>query len=222
MKEFIKNKFVTIIIASATVVLAGIAIFTAVRLYQLRQDSVAPTAPESVPAAVIPTQEPTEAPSGLDVAEIPEACSQKQFNISTPTPTPTTPPDEPSCNDNCVGNSDCPSDQICSDGRCRNPSCTSESDCVCPRECNSPCGSNNDCESDKVCSNGLCRHPDCLNDSDCVCDISQPTPAPTTPPTAAPRATDEPALPGAGVATPTLVGLSAGILLLIISFALAL
>ena len=41
MKEFIKNKFVTIIIASATVVLAGIAIFTAVRLYQLRQDSVA-------------------------------------------------------------------------------------------------------------------------------------------------------------------------------------
>ena len=36
---------------AATVVLGGIAVFTAVRLYQLRTQTVAPTAPESEPGA---------------------------------------------------------------------------------------------------------------------------------------------------------------------------
>jgi len=47
----IKKKTVTILIITATVILAGIAIFTAIRLYQLRQQSVVPTRPESEPAA---------------------------------------------------------------------------------------------------------------------------------------------------------------------------
>jgi uncharacterized repeat protein (TIGR01451 family) len=46
-----RNKILKIIIAIATILLAGIAIFTAIRLYQTRQESVAPTAPESEPAA---------------------------------------------------------------------------------------------------------------------------------------------------------------------------
>lgn len=41
----------TIIIAVATVVLAGIAVFTAIRLYQLRQQAVAPNVPTSKPKA---------------------------------------------------------------------------------------------------------------------------------------------------------------------------
>lgn len=46
------QKKITIILATlASVTLAGIAIFTAVRLYQLRQESVSPAAPESVPGA---------------------------------------------------------------------------------------------------------------------------------------------------------------------------
>lgn len=51
MKNFLKGKFATIAIVIATVILAGIAIFTAVRLYQLRKQAVAPTAPESKPEA---------------------------------------------------------------------------------------------------------------------------------------------------------------------------
>ncbi|OGM21758.1 hypothetical protein A2714_02685 [Candidatus Woesebacteria bacterium RIFCSPHIGHO2_01_FULL_38_9] len=51
MKEFLKGKVVTGVVVIATVVLAGVAIFTALRLYQLRRESVAPTAPESEPAA---------------------------------------------------------------------------------------------------------------------------------------------------------------------------
>jgi hypothetical protein len=46
-----KNKLTTIFIISATIILAGIAVFTAIRLYQLRQVAVAPNVPESEPAA---------------------------------------------------------------------------------------------------------------------------------------------------------------------------
>lgn len=68
-----KNKFVTIGIIIATLVLAGVAVFTAVRLYQLRQEVVAPTAPTSKPKA----------------QEAPKACTSLAFTLSTSTPTPT-------------------------------------------------------------------------------------------------------------------------------------
>ena len=79
MKTFFKNKIVTVLILVATLILAGVAIFTAYRLYQLRQQAVAPTAPESKPKAAVP-----------------EACTALTFTIATPTPggsptpTPTT------------------------------------------------------------------------------------------------------------------------------------
>lgn len=47
-----KNKITTIIIIIITLILAGIAIFTAIRLYQLRNQSVSPNVPESKPKAV--------------------------------------------------------------------------------------------------------------------------------------------------------------------------
>jgi len=55
----------TIIIIAATVVLAGIAIFTAVRLFQLREQAVAPTAPESEPEAIVPCAEACPDPEGI-------------------------------------------------------------------------------------------------------------------------------------------------------------
>ena len=45
MKDFLKNKVVTSVIVVATVILAGVAIFTALRLYQLRKQAVTPTEP---------------------------------------------------------------------------------------------------------------------------------------------------------------------------------
>lgn len=48
-----RKKIVTILVVLATIVLAGIAIYTSIRLYQLRQESVAPTAPESAPEAAV-------------------------------------------------------------------------------------------------------------------------------------------------------------------------
>jgi hypothetical protein len=55
-----KKKIATIGVVIATVILAGIAVFTAVRLYQLRQESVSPAAPESEPAAAEPVTESCE------------------------------------------------------------------------------------------------------------------------------------------------------------------
>ena len=60
MKNFLKGKFGTVVILLFTVILAGVAIFTALRLYQLRQQPVAPNVPSSIPRA----QEVTPPPAG--------------------------------------------------------------------------------------------------------------------------------------------------------------
>lgn len=46
-----KNKYTTIIVLIITFILAGVAIFTAIRLYQTRNTAVAPNVPSSKPAA---------------------------------------------------------------------------------------------------------------------------------------------------------------------------
>jgi len=51
MKNFSKNKIATTLVVIATLLLAGVAIFSAVRLYNLRTQSVTPTTPESEPEA---------------------------------------------------------------------------------------------------------------------------------------------------------------------------
>lgn len=49
--EFLKKHLTTVLMIGATVLLGGVAVFTAVRLYQLRNETVAPNAPQSQPAA---------------------------------------------------------------------------------------------------------------------------------------------------------------------------
>jgi len=66
MKKSI-GKLGTILIILVTVILAGVAIFTALRLYQLRQQSVAPNVPSSQPKAVTNcTTEVMPCPPGAD------------------------------------------------------------------------------------------------------------------------------------------------------------
>ncbi|MBI4059040.1 hypothetical protein HY404_02240 [Candidatus Microgenomates bacterium] len=64
----------SILIIIATVILAAIAVFTAWRLYQLRSEPVAPTAPKKAPAAEN------------------KACSALTFTIATATASPTATP----------------------------------------------------------------------------------------------------------------------------------
>lgn len=68
-----KGKVVTAIIVIATVILAGVAVFTALRLYDKGPEPVSPSAPASQPQA-----------SGT-----PKACEALVFNLEQPSPTPT-------------------------------------------------------------------------------------------------------------------------------------
>jgi hypothetical protein len=51
MKELLQNKIITALVVTATFILAGVAVFTAVRLYQVRNESVTPTTPTQSDAA---------------------------------------------------------------------------------------------------------------------------------------------------------------------------
>lgn len=182
-----KNKAVSIVILVITLLLAGVAIFTAVRLYQLRQESVAPTAPESEPAAAAP-----------------ESCSSLSFTIGEPTDTPTntitTTPTVKDCAQSCAASSECKSGLICSNGSCRNPSCSAETDCVCP-----------------TATTTTTTTPTATSTVTSTITATA-TSTSTVTSTITPTAT----LPEAGIPAPTVFGISFGVLLLIIAVALAL
>ena len=158
MKGFLKGKVVTIAVVIATFVLAGIAIFTALRLYKLRQQAVAPTSPESKPSAqevsTLPDTLPAQDSTRILVFTIEEVIA------ATPTPSPTPPP---------VG------------GPATSPTPT-------PTASPSP----------------------------------TPTPSPSPIAQASPSPTAEPALPPAGIGFPTVLGVGAGLALIIITLLLAL
>src|SRR3990167_1286945 len=101
-----KSKVTTILIIIVVLVLAGIAIFTALRLFQTRREAVAPTAPESRPQAAAapyaycssfgcwrnPDGSPGTAwitgkegvsPAGLTTPQVVEADGTTQYQIQT-------------------------------------------------------------------------------------------------------------------------------------------
>jgi hypothetical protein len=97
MEDFTKNKKVTALIVSATVILAAVSIFTAMRLYQLRLDSVEPTdtrADTTIPCTQLAftlTEEPTPTPE-VDITPTVEpsgTITPTPQNTPTLTPTPT-------------------------------------------------------------------------------------------------------------------------------------
>lgn len=104
-----RRKFVTLIVVLFTVVLAGIAIATALRLYNQRTASVAPTAPTSIPRA-------QEAPP--PAASNTTACQPVSFALTAA-----------KCGDSCSPGGpagQCPNDHTCDSGtsKCVLTSCT--------------------------------------------------------------------------------------------------
>lgn len=219
-----RSKLTTIIVIVVTFLLAGVAIFTAIRLWQLRTQPVAPNVPESEPVAggVTPTPQATAAVCALN------------FTLVTPTPSPTPTP-VPQCNTVCSSSSQCPAGLTCykpsgaTTGNCRNASCTSATNCVCVTptptptktpsptptptktptptpvpQCNAGCTSDNQCPSGLTCyipngqTSGNCRNSSCTSATNCMC----PTPTPTTP-GQTPGPTDEPTNPPIAKVPPT-------------------
>lgn len=196
MKNFFKGKFGTIIILFFTVVLAGVAIFTALRLYQLRSQSVAPNVPSSIPYAHENKQSPTPGSCTLIFTIISASPSPTASPTGTPTASPTatpnaTPTQTPATTPNPTAN----------------PSST-------PNACGGTCGSDSNCGSGYYCNTalGLCRNPSCPNQANCNCPGTvAPTPTPTAP-----------TLPVSGTDWPTILGAGIGLFVIIGSLLLAL
>ena len=174
-----KNKYTTIAIVIITILLAGVAIFTSIRLYQTKNTAVAPNVPSSKPkaagetcgginGATCPSGEECIYSNGSKIAPSADAtgtctvitnkatatentCSLSFTLVaSSPTPTPTaTPTPVPQCNATCSTSSDCPSNLACY----------------------IPSGA----------TAGNCRNTQCNTISSCLC--STPTPTPTATPT---------------------------------------
>jgi len=82
MRYFLNDNKLAVITALVTLVLGVVAVVTAIRFYQLRQQAVAPTAPEEpVAAGLTPT--PT-----LQLPPTTQACSLS-FSVPSPTPSAT-------------------------------------------------------------------------------------------------------------------------------------
>ncbi len=239
-----KGKIATIGIIIATLILAGVAVFTGIRLYQLRQESITPIQPSSKPKAV-------------------DACGQTCSLWSDPQ---VTCPTGYKCqngfcrNENCPYQTDCTCDGSDDGGGTGTNSCTalaftlttpsgsptptptgsvtptptgSDTPTPTPTEtatpsgtpntCNGTCGSNSNCDSSLFCYSGYCRNSSCPNETDCSCTSTTSTPTSTSQiTTISTPAPTEPSLPEAGTSLPTIFGIGLGVILLLGAILLAL
>lgn len=160
-----KNKFTIIGIILTTIVLAGIAIFTAIRLYQTR--NVAPTSSEAAAGAcqlsfTITSQTPTATATATGI------------RTATPTATPTATATATAtaraveCNQECNTSINPPI------------SCEAEMSCYTTSTLRG--------------ASGVCRNLDCVEETDCGCPgaTATPTVTPTKTPTATATATTNP------------------------------
>ncbi|MFH0863566.1 MAG: hypothetical protein V1858_00545 [Candidatus Gottesmanbacteria bacterium] len=191
-----KKNITIIAIVLMTTVLGFLTVIIALRLRQVKP--VAPTVPQTRPQAqvvttpnpncvltvnILATPTPTPTPTPSTTPTPTPSTTPTPTPSSTPTPTPVT-----GCYKDCSSVS-CPSSLSCQDisgsKKCVNPSCPSESDCVCNNLCWSICTSDNSCASGQSClqtgNDKRCVNPACIQEQDCSCaTTTTPTP-PTTP-----------------------------------------
>ena len=137
-------------------------------------------------------------PEGQPVAANPSCLLNLTLNRPTPTATPVV---DLICNSVCTSSSQCPTGLTCASGKCRNPSCTSKTNCLCatptptpkvtptptpkPPVCNSVCSSNANCPTGLICkkatgaTTGYCRNPSCTSKTNCICPTLKPTATPS-------------------------------------------
>jgi hypothetical protein len=221
----LKKNWSIILISTAVVVLAVIAILTATKLYQLREQPVAPTVPQPAPAAE-ETGPVAACTLNITVEGGPTSTPTPTRPTSTPTPTkPTstpTPTEEYGCYNECSSDSQCEGDLRCQEisgvKRCLNPDCPTERDCVCNKDCWDVCGATSECPSGLECrqvgATKRCVNPDCEEEQDCDCTShAQATSTPTT-------YVAQVELPEAGISWPTIFGLLVGVGLAILGLGL--
>jgi len=138
---------------------------------------------------------------------------------------------ELSCFETCDSDSDCEEDLRCMDvsgvDRCVNPGCSDESDCDCSQSlvCFDTCDNDSDCPNNLECINYpdtddyRCLNGNCPEEADCSCPVTYTSPSPSyiaqASPSPSPRV-EQPELPTAGVSTPAVLGVSVGLVLMLI------
>jgi len=172
-----------------TVITFGLGIVTFLTSQQLTKTTpVAPNVPQVTPKAAEPActlsfNLTTPTPTSETTPTITNTPTETPQNTPTNTPTPTT---TVGCNSSCEVNADCNSGLVCSDGNCRNGSCTDQTDCSCDQagntptpvlsDCNSGCTVNADCSKGLVCIDNSCRNASCTEKTNCSCDVAIATP----------------------------------------------
>lgn len=228
-----KNKISTIIIILVTLILAGVAIFTAVKLYNLRQSSVSPTAPESKPKAaendLVSCNQTCNSTVNPPVNCVEGLICRTSSNLDGANGV---------CrNNNCLDNEACdcsPSDQCkisfnitatttSSSAPTDSPTPTSSPTVTAsptasptntasgePNACGGTCGSNNNCQGSYVCYQGYCRNASCVTKTNCSCDSA--TTASAT----------QASLPDSGTSWPSIFGMGLGVIVILGAMMLAL
>ncbi len=134
----------------------------------------------------------------------------------TPTPTPTT---LPNCQRTCTSDRDCGGSLKCQtvsgSKKCVNPSCSTETDCICNRSCWEICGTDSECPSGLSClqvgETKRCVKSACKLKQDCDCTATGNTPTPTKTLTKTPT----PTMPVTGSTTQTVGIIFLGVLMLL-------
>ncbi len=170
----------------------GILVVTAVVLFlRLNQPAKTPTPSAKPKASTAPAIPPVQQATTGNVCEL-------AFNVAaSPSPSPT-------------------------------PSATpSPSPSASPTACFDTCSSDADCESDLRCQSvsgtKRCVNTTCPEDADCVCASSSPSPSPSSSVSPSPSSSvrpsvspsTQPQLPQAGIEGPMVLGVSAGILMML-------
>ena len=184
-----------------------------------------------------PKPVPVASPELPEVKQVePEGVCEVSFTIE-PSPEPSPSPSPTTCFDTCEIDDDCEGDLRCIEtggtDRCVNPDCIEDSDCDCDEDedlvCFDTCVTDSECPGDLRCmiypgtSDTRCLNADCREESDCECPgvTASPTPPASAPPASAPPASpiarvEQPDLPEAGVSAPAVLGVSVGLLMLIL------
>lgn len=242
-----KERFLTIGLVLATVVLASLAVLTAWKI--ATRKPVAPTVPQKVPRAaspacrfsfsvLSPTPTPTGevTPTGVLSPTPTGTLMPTQTPTSTPSPTLTptiTPTPTPllGCYRECESDDDCEGTLRCQTvsgvKRCVNLSCPGEKDCICNVVCWEICGQESECPEELTCRSidgtYRCVNPDCEREQDCECAVAEaPPPAGGFAPVPTGPTPTPVELPEAGISLPTIGAAIGGIILTIVSLLLAL
>lgn len=180
----------------------GILLVTAVVLFFQLKEPVAPPAPKPRPKAS------PVLPSVKQVTD--EGVCEVAFSVVEPSPSPSP---SPSVSPN---PSPSPSPSV-------SPSPSPSPPAI---ACFDQCSEDTDCTGDLRCQDvagvDRCVNAECPNDIDCSCPGASPSLSPSSPPKGAPDPSpvpsprvEDPALPEAGVSAPAVLGVSAGLLLVI-------